>query len=308
MVLDAANFGVPQYRRRVFFVGYRGAKTPQFPIPTNSSPRVRFGESGRNCEFDFLHAVRKGNRITNQKEYESLLPEMQQDLPRALTVRDAISDLPNEVFKPKETNVAVAPYSTEPQNSYQSAMRRDSGTVLNHASKQHLLRRQARVLLLEQGDYGNHIHTQTHRFQKVAGMVSSMKGSSDVGQIMRRARTVDVEAEQAFLEQVEQLATEGAGEVAKHIASGGFANKYRRLEWDKPSHTLVAHMARDCSDFIHPSENRPISVREAARLQSFPDRFVFKSSQFRQFRGIGNSVPPYLAGALANQIRQDLGV
>ena len=91
------------------------------------------------------------------------------------------------------------------------------------------------------------------------------------------------------------------------LDSGGFANKYRRLDWDAPSHTLVAHMARDCSDFVHPDIDRFISVREAARLQSFPDRYYFCGSQFHQFRHIGNAVPPLLAAAVAHSISVFLG-
>jgi DNA (cytosine-5)-methyltransferase 1 len=95
-------------------------------------------------------------------------------------------------------------------------------------------------------------------------------------------------------------------ELFSKIDSGGFANKYRRLDWDRPSHTLVAHMARDCSDFVHPEVDRFISVREAARLQSFPDSYVFSGSQFRQFRQIGNAVPPKLARAIAKSVKESI--
>ena len=61
-------------------------------------------------------------------------------------------------------------------------------------------------------------------------------------------------------------------------------------------------MARDCSDFVHPEVDRFISVREAARIQSFPDSYRFCSSQFRQFRQIGNAVPPRLAAAIGRTI------
>ena len=88
-------------------------------------------------------------------------------------------------------------------------------------------------------------------------------------------------------------------DVEQFLSARGFANKYRRLHWDGPSHTLVAHMARDCSDFIHPEWNRPVSVREAARLQSFPDSFRLAGSPFRQLRFIGNAIPPLLAKAVA---------
>ena len=57
-----------------------------------------------------------------------------------------------------------------------------------------------------------------------------------------------------------------------------FENKWKRLEEDKPSHTLVAHLSKDTYSHIHPTEPRGISVREAARIQSFPDDFFFDCS------------------------------
>ena len=67
-------------------------------------------------------------------------------------------------------------------------------------------------------------------------------------------------------------------------------------------------MARDCSDFVHPELDRFVTVREAARLQSFPDTFRFVGSQFRQFRQIGNAVPPILASAVAEAVAEGIGV
>lgn len=81
-----------------------------------------------------------------------------------------------------------------------------------------------------------------------------------------------------------------------------FDDKYKRLPWDKPSWTLTAHMQKDCLAYIHPKQNRTISVREAARLQSFPDRFVFDAPMTRMFELVGNSVPPLLAEAIARPI------
>ncbi|MGP8078169.1 MAG: DNA cytosine methyltransferase [Thermoplasmata archaeon] len=87
-----------------------------------------------------------------------------------------------------------------------------------------------------------------------------------------------------------------------------FADKYRRLEWDKPSPCLTAHLAKDGYSHIHPSQTRTISVREAARIQGFPDWYVIAGSMGSQFRQIGNSVPPLLAYALAIAVRNFLGV
>ena len=82
-----------------------------------------------------------------------------------------------------------------------------------------------------------------------------------------------------------------------------FKSKWQKLRLDAPSHTLVAHLSVDTYSHIHPVEPRGISVREAARLQSFPDGFLFQCSMGDAFKQIGNAVPPLLAGAIARQIR-----
>jgi DNA (cytosine-5)-methyltransferase 1 len=84
--------------------------------------------------------------------------------------------------------------------------------------------------------------------------------------------------------------------------------KYRNLEWDKPSPTVVAHLYKDGLMFIHPDVNqaRSITVKEAALLQSFPDDFEFIGSQGFAFKMIGNAVPPEMAKNIAIAISQKL--
>jgi len=82
----------------------------------------------------------------------------------------------------------------------------------------------------------------------------------------------------------------------------GFKDKMRRLRWNQPSHTVVAHLSKDGYMFLHPWIDRTITVREAARFQSFPDAFEFKGSMTAQFRQVGNAVPPLLAEALGEAI------
>jgi len=80
-----------------------------------------------------------------------------------------------------------------------------------------------------------------------------------------------------------------------------------RLEWDRPSGTvLVGSSAGGGRPHIHPAENRHITVREAARLQSFPDDFVFAGTTTWQYRQVGNAVPPLLAKAVGEKILSHL--
>lgn len=78
-----------------------------------------------------------------------------------------------------------------------------------------------------------------------------------------------------------------------------FKDKYRKLKGNEPSWTLTAHMQRDCLAYIHPHQKRSLSTREAARIQSFPDNFVFIGPLTKVFRQIGNAVPPLMAKHVA---------
>ena len=84
--------------------------------------------------------------------------------------------------------------------------------------------------------------------------------------------------------------------------------KYKSLEWDKPSHTVVAHLSKDGYMFIHPDPNqqRSITVREAACLMTFPMDFQFLGSTPYNFKMIGNAVPVNFASAIAKGIYKTL--
>jgi DNA (cytosine-5)-methyltransferase 1 len=73
-----------------------------------------------------------------------------------------------------------------------------------------------------------------------------------------------------------------------------FDDKYKRLEENGLSRTITAHIAKDGYWYIHPRDNRTLTVREAARLQTFPDRYRFAGPPSAAFRQIGNAVPPFL--------------
>ena len=74
-----------------------------------------------------------------------------------------------------------------------------------------------------------------------------------------------------------------------------FVDKYKRLAWEEPSRSITAHIARDGYWYIHPEQPRTLTIREAARLQAFPDRVRFAGTPSMAFRQIGNAVPPVLA-------------
>ena len=87
-----------------------------------------------------------------------------------------------------------------------------------------------------------------------------------------------------------------------------FLDRFKVVNRFGKSHTVVAHIAKDGHYYIYPYLNtiRSISVREAARLQSFPDNFYFEGSRSAVFKQIGNAVPPLLAEAIAKGIKEML--
>lgn len=85
-----------------------------------------------------------------------------------------------------------------------------------------------------------------------------------------------------------------------------FKDKYRKLQWNAPAGTVTAHLAKDCYTHIHPEQPRTVSIREAARLQSFPDDFRFFGNMGDRFRQIGNAVPPLMAWGIAEFVREQL--
>lgn len=74
-----------------------------------------------------------------------------------------------------------------------------------------------------------------------------------------------------------------------------FKDKYRKQRRSAPCTTIFAHLEKDGNRFIHPVQKRTITPREAARIQSFPDNFIFKGPFSKKFRQIGNAVPPLMA-------------
>lgn len=87
----------------------------------------------------------------------------------------------------------------------------------------------------------------------------------------------------------------------------GTTDVFGRLRWDQPSLTIRTEFYKpEKGCYLHPREDRPITHREAARLQTFPDDFVFEGSKIEIARQIGNAVPPRLAEALARHLRQTL--
>jgi DNA (cytosine-5)-methyltransferase 1 len=95
-------------------------------------------------------------------------------------------------------------------------------------------------------------------------------------------------------------------EELRRYRSDIFDDKYKRLDANSLSRTITAHIAKDGYWYIHPKDARTLTVREAARIQTFPDRFRFAGPPSGAFRQIGNAVPPFLGEQLAKAIQASL--
>ncbi|MFV9830530.1 hypothetical protein A4A36_10925 [Bacillus subtilis] len=234
-ILRAVEFGVPQKRERVFFVGVRNDFEGidfQFPEP-------------------FL----------NDDDF--------------YTVRDAIGDLPALGVRDGENKTI---HQIEP-NSFL--------TMLNENAFN--LRRDNNY---EEGYIYNHLSRYNNPRDR---------------EIFRRLAPFQKLRELNLDEIAEYLRANGFQELPVRLRNG-FDDFYRKLDWERPSPTIIAHLHKDGLAFIHPDggQARSLSIREAARLQSFPDNFIFQGSQSHMFKQIGNAVPPMLAYHLANALREIL--
>ncbi len=91
-------------------------------------------------------------------------------------------------------------------------------------------------------------------------------------------------------------------ERLRRYRSDVFTDKYKRLTWSGLSRSITAHIAKDGYWYIHPEQHRTLSVREAARIQTFPDHVRFAGTQTHRYRQIGNAVPVSLARAVGEAI------
>ena len=290
-LLNAAYYGVPQMRERLFLVAVDSSLgfMPDFPEPSHAATLPSGYDNARSIALK--HVPAGGWRFAE-------IPRPRQGLPAAISVRAALGDLPRitehfsaptDMRRRKLTD--WLPYvSFTDLSPYATKMRAWPGRRKSHA-----------------GTDGHLVRITPRDFE----IFRRMKHGGDYP----HAGTI---AEMIFKEKLEALAiqpSQGSAKWeelrAKHVPPydpSKFPNKWWKLSPSLLSRTLTAHMGKDTYSHIHwdSRQKRTISVREAARLQSFPDSFRFAGSMNAAFRQIGNAVPPLLAEAVARQLMRDL--
>lgn len=238
--LNAANYGVPQNRPRIFIVGDKSGIEISKPPITHYLPEEK-------------------NKL--KKTAKTLKP--------AVRVFKAIADLPK--LKAGEGKEEAA-YTRTPKNEFQKLVRGDVNTLYNHVTMSHTKR-------------------VVKRYEQI------LKGLSL----------------EEIPEELRVRKRNGNGEMS----DTEYNSNYRHLKPNMVSYTIPASFY---SNFVHPIQPRNITAREAARLQSFPDSYIFKGKRTQvsskllmqqgkeaenhlsQYNQIGNAVPPLLAKAVANRI------
>jgi len=268
IVLNAADYGVPQLRERVFIIGNRiGIKNP-YPERTHCPPEMS-KESG-------------------------LLPYV--------NLKDAIGDLPELVARitltPPEKGVTIKNISSERKKYIEQLNKnRNNGQDISDYHWERFNNsfadgNEARQRFLQ------FIKPQCQDV-KLTGHIARGQQESD---IVLFAGMDEGTSSKDLLRSKDQKHMELLTLIKYKMDS--FEDKYKKLSWGKPCNTIFAHLQKDGNRFIHPDSNqaRTLTVREAARIQSFPDDYVFEAPGNVRYKYIGNAVPPLLSMAIASVI------
>ena len=300
-LLNASLYGVPQMRERMFLIGYRReiANRVRFPEPTHWTELPPGYEGSRAVALKML----RQNDLSGGAHNYIDPPDPEDSLPPAVTAKEAICDLS---FIDARAEVKAgrlrrgarrfdSPLPYDPGRTvseYANSMRTWRGFEARESLYDHVIRYLPRDFALfarmDHGDQFPQAWRHAHDMFEER-LVEERKTGNNL---------------QKGSAKYEQLKCN----IVPPYDVGKFPNKWRKMWPDQPARTLMAHLGKDGYSHIHYDsvQARTISVREAARLQSFPDGFRFCGTMNPAFRQIGNAVPPLLAKALAEEIVKPL--
>lgn len=285
-LINSAFHGVPQMRDRVFLIAYRRelGLSVRFPVATHHL-ELPSGYAGTRAV-----ALRYVDRL-GSKGY--VPPDVGSPiLPHAVSAQEAVGDLPTvdgrTVKRGARRFDTFATYRRDVQPSvYARIMREWPGFASEKGVWDHVIRalprdNQTFAEMRPGAEYPEAHATANRIVDRIAGERGIRAGTSTYATLHNS--------------------------IVPPYDVKKFPNRWWKLRPDFPVRTLMAHIGKDTYSHIHYDANqaRTISVREAARLQSFPDGFSFSGTMNPAFRQIGNAVPPLMANALADVIYADL--
>jgi DNA (cytosine-5)-methyltransferase 1 len=294
-LLNAVWFGVPQLRERMFIIGiHKDLQTsPRFPL-IQSRYELPVGYSTARAGEGAPEVCLPSDHYVDHCEFSKkprLFTTLQQafvDLPPIVHHLDGRKGkgVPRRVEDPTAYGSKQNWYTKEMRDwpSFENKMRTFTGHVIRYTPR----------------DY------ETFRRMPHGGMYP---------EALVVAATIFRERLHARECELGRLIKEGTDEwnrirrdTVPPYKEGRYPNKFRKLWPDHPSRTLPAHIGKDSYSHIHfdSKQARGISLREAARIQSFPDGFKLAGGMNSQLTQIGNAVPPLLAYAVAKSLKQTL--
>lgn len=309
-LLNAVHYGVPQMRERMFLVAYHRevAGAVQFPEATHRFVLPRGYHGTRAVAKKYLRERSPGQSNllaeADGRPHSYVEPPDTDGAPlEAVTAGDALGDLPPIYAREqlaaghlrrgaRRFDAPVRYDGRRRVSAYAHAMRTWPGFEAPDGLTDHVIRYLPRdyeiFARMEPGDQ------YPQAYQRALDMLGERVAA------MRRKGVTAIPGSPEY----EQLRKA----IVPPYDPGKFPNKWRMLHRKEPVRTLMAHLGKDSYSHIHydKAQARPISVREAARLQSFPDGFVFCGTMNPALRQIGNAVPPLLAKALAEKMKDTL--
>ena len=268
-IVKAEEFGIPQMRHRIFIVGVR-ADIPLRPASLEHLPEVTTGDV-----LSDLPAIRAGltREADSLESWRSAVSEIQNyrfmssSEPRLTKVLDEIRRIVREMGRSDlDMGVAYVPHRARPR-ALGHWYRKDAIGLVQHESRAHM-------------------RSDLHRYLFAAAF----------GRIYCRSpELVDFPKELHPAHKNMERALEG-GEL--------FNDRFRVQLQSRPSTTITSHISKDGHYYIHydPIQCRSLTVREAARLQTFPDNYYFEGNRTEQYHQVGNAVPPLLALEIARVV------
>jgi DNA (cytosine-5)-methyltransferase 1 len=285
-LINSAFHGCPQMRDRVFLVAYRKelGVTVRFPRATRFMRLPRGYAGTRAVALRYVDLFGGAGYVAADPGDASL--------PGPVTAREAIGDLPpiqgDSVRRGARRFADFSRYAAADDFSeYVTMMRRWPGFPAGEGVYDHVIRALPRDVPI----------------------FRAMRAGAEYPEAHATARALAAaEAARRGLREGTAAYVELFARMVPPYDVGKFPNRWWKLEADQPVRTLMAHIGKDTYSHIHwdSDQARTISVREAARLQGFPDGFVFEGTMNPAFRQIGNAVPPLMAAAIAEVMLETL--